>query len=340
MDSLRGTSGTPTDAHYRKLLSAFPNGVLVLFDADLRYHVVGPDTLLFSKREAKTMVGKTIYELFPDATAAELELELQATIDGTPRSFDMTYAEQIHHIETQPVTIDGQPFGVLTTQEVTTERETTTALAEQTRRLETVARVLSHDLRNPLNLALGHLDIIDEAVTAPHASIATIRRALLRMETIMADALVLAQETTLTDLEELDLATHVEASWQLVPTGTATLQTGGTLSVVADPGLLGNLFENLIRNAISHGGPDVTVEVGPLDGDPGFYVQDDGPGIDPPHRDAVFDAGFSTGRDEDHSGLGLTIVKEIVVAHGWDIRLTDASTGGARFEFTGLSLSE
>jgi len=68
----------------------------------------------------------------------------------------------------------------------------------------------------------------------------------------------------------------------------------------------------------------------------GFYVADDGTGIDPSERDAVFDPGHSTERDG--TGFGLSIVERIAEAHGWEVSVTESRTGGARFEFTGVDL--
>ena len=76
----------------------------------------------------------------------------------------------------------------------------------------------------------------------------------------------------------------------------------------------------------------MTVTVGELDD--GFYVEDDGCGIPERERPAVFEPGYST--VDGGTGLGLRIVDEIAGAHGWDVRVTDASTGGTRFEITGV----
>ena len=78
----------------------------------------------------------------------------------------------------------------------------------------------------------------------------------------------------------------------------------------------------------------MTVRIGDLPDDAGFYVADDGPGIPEADRETVFDAGHST--NEDGTGFGLSIVQGIVEAHGWDIRVTEGDDGGARFEITGV----
>ena len=93
---------------------------------------------------------------------------------------------------------------------------------------------------------------------------------------------------------------------------------------------LRQLVENLLSNALNHGGDDVTIRVGQLPDGAGFYVADDGPGIPPAGRDAIFDQGFST--TSDGTGFGLAIVKGIAEAHGWSVGVTESVDGGARFE--------
>jgi PAS domain S-box-containing protein len=76
----------------------------------------------------------------------------------------------------------------------------------------------------------------------------------------------------------------------------------------------------------------VTVTVGDLE--EGFYVEDDGPGIPAAERERVFEVGYS--RADDGIGFGLGIVEEIAAEHGWALTITDGTTGGARFELTGV----
>jgi len=104
----------------------------------------------------------------------------------------------------------------------------------------------------------------------------------------------------------------------MVETDTAELRVDDDLAFKADPARLKRLFENLFRNALDHGGPDVTVTVGALSDKPGFYVFDDGPGIPEGDGDSVFEPGYTT--REEGTGFGLAIVAEMVTAHGWTIQ--------------------
>lgn len=76
----------------------------------------------------------------------------------------------------------------------------------------------------------------------------------------------------------------------------------------------------------------MTVTVGDLAESAGFYVEDTGPGIPTDERDKIFDDGYTT--NQDRTGFGLSIVAEVVDAHGCEIQVTDGSDGGARIEIT------
>ncbi|GCF12273.1 hypothetical protein Harman_02080 [Haloarcula mannanilytica] len=208
-------------------------------------------------------------------------------------------------------------------------------LEQHNDRLEAFTSVVSHDLRNPLNVAQGRLQLAREEHESEH--LAAIERAHERMDTLITDLLTLARDgETVTDREPVALAPLVESCWTNVETADATLVTDIDRTILANESRLKQLFENLVRNAVEHGGADVTVTVGALDD--GFYVADDGPGIPADDRDAVFEAGYSTGASG--TGFGLSIVKQVVEAHGWEISVGDSADGGARFEITGVSFTD
>lgn len=212
-------------------------------------------------------------------------------------------------------------------------------LRRQNNRLDQFAATVSHDLRNPLNVASGYLDLLEtdlERTCGDHEqfdeSITEIRTAHNRMTEIIDDAITIAREgTAVIAPESVDLETAVEAAWRSIvaPDATVRVQTAGTIA--ADRDRLVRLLENALRNAVEHGGEDVTVQIGLLTTERGFYIEDDGVGIDPEIGSDVFDQGETTAADG--NGLGLAIVRTIADAHGWSIRIADGTAGGARFEF-------
>ncbi|SMO57799.1 hybrid sensor histidine kinase/response regulator [Halorubrum cibi] len=218
-------------------------------------------------------------------------------------------------------------------EDITAFKEREGALRRQNERLDEFAGIVSHDLRNPLNVARGRVDLAQEETGNDHLAAAA--DALDRIESIVEHTLTLAREgETVGDPEPVDLATLVDDSWGTVDTDEADLEIDLEGHVLADPDRLRNLFENLIRNSIEHRGADdpVTIRVGDL-GDR-FYVADDGPGIPEEVRDDLFEPGESGA--EGNTGFGLAIVKEIATAHGWEIAATTPETGGARFEIRGV----
>ncbi|MFC5135977.1 MULTISPECIES: PAS domain S-box protein [Haloferacaceae] len=218
------------------------------------------------------------------------------------------------------------------------ERERERELMRQNDRLTEFADVVSHDLRNPLTVAEGRLRLVEEECDSEHLD--EVARAHDRMSDLIDDLLTLAREGEgVGELERTDLSDLLESCWAHVdrPSGVR-LRVDVDRTVRADRTRLQQLFENLIRNAVEHGGGDVTVTVGELaDGD-GFYFEDDGVGIAPDVREDVFDPGYSN--DENGTGFGLSIVEQVVEAHGWEIRIVDGTDGGARFEVTGVGFVE
>lgn len=195
-------------------------------------------------------------------------------------------------------------------------------------RLEEFAGVLSHDIRNPLHVADARLRLARDA-DDPAEHLDTAETALARIERLVEDVLTLARQgETVGETEPVPLESAAREAWGTVESHDATLDVSVEGTVEADRGRLVEVFENLYRNAIEHGGAGVTITVGALDR--GFFVADTGPGVAPADREKIFESGHST--SEDGTGFGLAIVRRIVDAHGWEISVTEGADGGARFE--------
>lgn len=204
-------------------------------------------------------------------------------------------------------------------------------LQRQNDRLKEFASVVSHDLRNPLSVAQGRLELVNAECDSEH--IEDVARAHDRMDGLIDDLLTLARAgKSVGNLEVVDLANVTVECWENVATADATLRTDIEGEIHADRSRLKQVLGNLIRNAVEHGGEDVTVTVGTLDD--GFYVADDGSGVPEAEREGMFQTGYST--SDEGTGFGLSIVKQVADAHGWDVQVTDSPDGGARFEITGV----
>ena len=222
-------------------------------------------------------------------------------------------------------------------EDITAFKEREGALERQNDRLDSFASIVSHDLRNPLNVAQGRVQLAHDAAAdgddGDDENLSAALDALERMESIVERTLTLAREgETVGDPEPVDLADVVADSWSTVDTADAALSVETDREVLADPDRLRNLFENLMRNAVDHAGSDVSIRVGDLPD--GFFVEDDGPGIDPAIADSLFEPGESG--TAGNTGFGLAIVQEIATAHGWTVEATAGEDGGARFEVRGI----
>lgn len=206
--------------------------------------------------------------------------------------------------------------------------ETTTRLREERERLDRFASVISHDLRNPLEIAMLYLQRARQ--THNEADFETAAGGLERMERMINDLLTLARSgATVETREPAAIERLVRDAWETIRTDDATLVVDSGDVIECDPSLVRNLLENLFRNAVEHNDPPTTVRVGMLTDDEGFYVEDNGSGIPESDRDRVLEHGFSGGNT---TGFGLSIVVDIIDAHGWDITVTNGRDGGARFE--------
>ncbi|MFC3477251.1 sensor histidine kinase [Halobacterium litoreum] len=247
--------------------------------------------------------------------------EFGAHKDGATRVYDLSVT---------PVERRGTHLGNVLVMRDVTERY------RREERLSEFASVVSHDLRNPLNVARGHLELGRETGDDDH--FAETDEALERMERIIEDLLTLAREgESEPDGEERSLAATARTAWTVADSldADARLEIGDDRTLVADETALLRLLENLFRNSAEHGSVEdrdepVTVTVGATDD--GFFVADDGPGIPAEERDTVFDRGYTT--SEDGTGFGLAIVSAVAEAHDWSVAASESDSGGARFDVT------
>jgi signal transduction histidine kinase len=225
---------------------------------------------------------------------------------------------------------------VVVLRDVTDRRRRQQELERTNERLDQFASIVSHDLRNPLTVATGYLDLLDDEYDGDDDYVDRIDGALARMEQIVEDTLALARQgRAVSDPEWVGLDSLAREAWGGVETADATLACDvDGVRIRCDPERVRHVFENLFRNAVEHGGDDVDVHLGRLAD--GFSVEDDGPGIPHDDRDRLFEPGHTTA--DGGSGFGLAIVETVVEAHDWRVSATDGPTGGARFEITGVDV--
>lgn len=292
--------------------------------------------------------NRAAHTLFPTlATAQGAPLDAALPTVAEQLGSDEPILEIRQAGETRYFRLTETPYGTtktglgstLTFTDVTERERYRQELERQNERLERFASLVSHDLRNPLNVAQGNVELVSEKLRSDDDHVAAIDRALTRMETLIEEILTLARDgQQVKQWDAVRLTSIVTDCWAMVETADAKIAIDEDLVFEAEPGRLKRLFENLFRNAIDHGDGVTTITVGALADRTGFYVADDGSGIPEAERHNIFEPGYTT--SETGTGFGLAIVGDIVAAHGWEIRVTESTDGGTRFEIKGVDLVE
>ena len=325
------------DQGWRETLDRLPD-ILLSLDTDWRITYLNEKSrqqlsdMLGSDHTKDELVGRALWELHPvDPSEGKLYRSCHEAMD---RMAPVSHEERYDEGEGKWIRTHVYPSasGVsIVSREITERKRKEVELERQNERLDEFATIVSHDLRNPLNVAEGYLGLAREDAESEHLD--QVARALDRMAAMIEDLLQLAREgAQVKEPTWLELEDVVEACWLAIETDEATLTLEANRTIYADWNQLAQLFENMFRNAVEHAGSDVEVRIGPIKG--GFFIEDDGPGLSPEQQERAFEAGFST--SEDGTGFGLRIVEGIAEAHEWNVDVTTGKTGGARFEFTGV----
>ena len=205
---------------------------------------------------------------------------------------------------------------------------------------------LAHETRNPLNIIRGlaqmiskHADtsaetrqrsveIVNEAdrVAAQlnefinYSRPREVRRTPVQLNTVASEVV----RALTYDIEEKKLSLQI---------------TGDALAIEADEQLLRQVVFNLLLNAVQAVGEYGQIEIRATKTgatEAMFEVCDNGPGVPPDQRVEIFKPYFTT--TQKGTGLGLAVVQQICLAHGWEIRAEGNAPRGARFQITGMTI--
>ena len=221
-------------------------------------------------------------------------------------------------------------------------------LERTNRELQSFTYLVTHDLKTPLQVISGFLDLLHERSGAQLDErsalyLSEARRGAVRMELLIDELLSSALAPNVDETKEsVDLRSlFSEALVDDFPTDTsdyASVTIDPLPTVEGSPMMLRRLFVNLVSNAIKFHRPDTpaTVHIDAVTGagECTIRVTDNGIGVPAEERDTVFAMYRRLDKAVSGSGVGLAICQRIVVAHRGHIWIEDGTDGGARVCFT------
>jgi signal transduction histidine kinase len=222
----------------------------------------------------------------------------------------------------------------------------TARLERQQRERRALMADIAHELRTPVAVVQGRLEgMLDGVYPADPAHVGQVldqTRMLARLVEDLRTSAHAESGTLSLQKEPVDLGvlmTDVASSVQM-DTGERGVRIETTVSpdlplVDVDPHRLQEVLLNLLSNALRHApsGSIVSMDADRQDTSVVIRVQDDGPGIPPGDLARIFDR-FYKGRDSTGSGLGLTIARSLVEAHGGTLSVANRTDGGTTFTVT------
>ncbi len=200
---------------------------------------------------------------------------------------------------------------------------------------------VGHELRTPITVIRGHLEVLD---AGDPGAVASTRALLLdetdRMNRLVEDLILLARarqpDFVRTEPVELfDVTDEAFAKARALGPRHWLLEGSGDTVVEVDPQRLTQAWLQLAQNAVKYSEPGSTVALGSAvtDGQVRVWVRDEGPGIAPGDQDRIFErfVRLEAGRRTEGTGLGLTIVQAIAQAHGGHVEVVSAPGAGSTF---------
>ena len=191
---------------------------------------------------------------------------------------------------------------------------------------------VSHEFKTPLSTLRGTIELLQDDDTMPAEQrsrfLTNAANELTRLDTMVTGLLTLARAERTTERAPVDMDLLLRT---LAERHSPTQFTGTAGTILGDREQLDLAIGNLLANAHTHGGSDVSITAKRTAKTLLITVQDSGPGISEANQKQLFDRFFTTARHQGGTGLGLAIVQTVVQAHRGTVTV-ESEPGRTRFQ--------
>ncbi|UCG00284.1 MAG: PAS domain S-box protein [Candidatus Heimdallarchaeota archaeon] len=318
-----------SEERYRRLIELSPDAI-ILSDTESKILMVNEQAVkLYGAREAD-LIGRNAFDFIIPEDQDRAVNNISTLLErGSIRNIEYSMIRKDGSTYPADLSVavisdsEGNPtnfLGVL--RDITERKKAEEKLIRQKEELSEFAHFIAHDLNNCLTSIEGYTQLLDYEYNESHIISKQIEymKELLKRSLMLADAGLAVEKDA-----DVDLNLLIERVASTVIPKTVSFTHDQLPTVLCDQGKLSQVFTNLLENAIIHGKPQtITIKTTSTETHLIILVTNDGEPIPPEIQKLIFDYGFST---QDSVGLGLSIVRKIVEAHGWDISVESGEEG-------------
>jgi PAS domain S-box-containing protein len=316
-----------SEERYRALYENLPDGVIGI-DTDGLISFCNARVLeMFRYAREEDIVGRHLDEFlhhnYKKAAIAAFDTSLikgRTAIDGFEGVGIRGDGTEIYfHLSSSLIKVGNEIVGIQShIRDLSDWKETQELLKNQREELSKLSHTMAHDLRSSIHIIAGLTELYEEDHSEKHLkdiiNITNKMDAILSRSVILADAGIIIGNKTFTDLNEL----VIDVAATSIP-DNIQIRHNKLPSLNCDHAKMVQVFQNLMMNAHEHGEASIiTIDVEKQQDEYAISISNDGIPIPSEYGDKIFEQGFSS---KPHGGLGLSIVKRIIEAHGWKISL-------------------
>jgi PAS domain S-box-containing protein len=344
-----------SEERYRRLVDLLPDAIYI-HDGERIMFVNPAGVTMFGARSEREIVGRTPAEFLHPSNRDSIEGRSRDLLAGKlsteflrRRRLRVDGSEYLADVAVLQLNWKGKPAVLAVVRDVTEQVRAAEELRRSNAELEQFAYVASHDLQEPLRTVSSYCQLLEkrykekldkDAVEYIDFAVSGAKRMQLLINDLLQYSRVGTRGKPFRPTELNQVFADAVSNLDRAIAESGAKVTRGELPIVpGDAVQLGQLFQNLIGNAIKFRGthaPEIEVSARDVDGETVLSVKDNGIGIEAQHAERIFQIFQRLHEREKYSGtgIGLAVSKKIVERHGGRIWVESAPGAGSAFLFT------